>query len=89
MTTIGTETIDGETMLIKSFISQDEPSVCVEDFCGYTHLGHFPITFSADYFPRLGFARFSGAWWNAPDMPCDKEPTEEQVGEWARLHIVL
>ena len=86
MPTIGTEIIDGETILIKSEIDRDETSVCIEDFCGYSNPGHFPTSMSADYFPRLGFTRFTGEWWNVPDMPSDSEPTELDVNKWARLH---
>jgi hypothetical protein len=63
---------------------EDEPSVCVEDFSGYTNPGHFPTTFSADYFPRLGITRFSGEWQDVPDMPSDHEPTEKEVHDWVK-----
>lgn len=68
----------------KSPIPRDEPGVCIEDFCGYTSPGHFPISFSADYYPRLGITRFLGAWWNVPDMPSTSEPTEEEVTAWVK-----
>ena len=86
MPTTGTRIVDGEIELIKSEISRDEPSVCIEDFCGYTNPGHFPISFAADYFPRLGFTRFTGAWWNVPDMESGQEPTELDINKWARSH---
>jgi hypothetical protein len=89
MATIGTEVIDGETILIKSEIDKDEPSICIEDFCGYTQPGHFPISFAADYFPRLGFTRFTGAWWNVPDMESMREPTEVETSAWARSHVTI
>jgi hypothetical protein len=89
MPTIGTKIVDGEVELIKTDIPLDEPSVCIEDFCGYTNPGHFPISFAADYFPRLGFTRFTGAWWNVPDMESDHEPTEDEISAWAHLHVQI
>jgi hypothetical protein len=88
MATIGTEVIDGETMLVKSEITKDVESTCVTDFCGYSSPGHYPVSFWADYFPSLGFTRFGGDWWNAPDMESSSEPTEEEVTVWARKHGV-
>ena len=84
--TIQTELIDGSIMLVKSTIPPDTPSVCVEDFCGYSHPGHFPTSFWADYYPTLGFTRFGGDYWNIPDLYTVTEPTEETINAWERLH---
>lgn len=78
--------IDANGNLIKTSIPSDAPSVCIEDFCGYTAVGHFPLSFAADYFPQQGIVRFTGEWWNVPDMPCDSEPSELDVNRWARKH---
>ena len=72
--------------LIKVEIPKGTPSVCIEDFCGYTHEGHFPVSFWADYVPSLKITRFDGEWWNVPDMPSESEPTELDVNKWARIH---
>jgi len=86
MSTIGTETIDGEVMLVKSPIPENTPSVCVEDFEGYSYPGHFHTAFWADYYPSLGFTRFGGDHWNVPDMPSESEPTECEIDAWTVLH---
>ncbi len=86
LATTGTEIIDGEVMLVKSPIPLDAETICVEDFCGYSSPGHFPVSFWADYYPTLGFTRFGGESWNIPDMPCTSEPTEEAIDAWKKLH---
>jgi hypothetical protein len=77
---MATELIDGEEMLIKDPIPENAPSVCIEDFCGSDGVG--PVSFSADYFPEQRITRFTGIWWNVPDLPGD-QPTLEQVHAWA------
>jgi hypothetical protein len=65
--------------------SAEPKSVCVEDFCGYTALGHFPISFWADYYPAERVTRFGGDWCDVPDLHGD-QPTAEQCNEWAVKH---
>jgi hypothetical protein len=65
-------------------IAPDEPSVCIEDFCGG---GRFPTSFSADYYPRLKLTRFSGDWSSVIDMPSETAPTEIEVHEWANNRL--
>jgi len=63
-----------------------DSAICIEDFCGYTSPGHFPITFSADWIPSRRKTYFTGDWESVPPMPSDEEPTEEQVWAWAKKH---
>ena len=64
------------------------PHVCVEDFFG--RMGSaYPVTFWADYFPDHKITVFGGDWSDVPDMPGEKEPTEEEVWAWARRHGAL
>ena len=84
--TIGIEIVDGEEMLVKSPIPENAPSVCVEDFEGYSMPGHFHTSFWADYYPTLGFTRFGGDYWNIPDMFTNTEPTEEEISAWEKIH---
>lgn len=67
-------------------MTEQEPSVCIQDFCGSYEPGHLPIQFWADYFPQRDVTVFGGYWHDVPDMPSETEPTEEQVQEWAETH---
>jgi hypothetical protein len=66
--------------------TKHDDSICIEDFCGYTSPGHYPISFSADYFPAERLTHFTGDWGNIPPMPSNTAPTEKQVWEWAETH---
>lgn len=63
-------------------------SVCIVDFCGYQSPGHFPRSFSCDWFPEEQLAYFTGDWGvdELPAMTSKQEPTEKQVLEWAKKH---
>jgi hypothetical protein len=64
----------------------EQESICIEDFCGYSNPGHFPTTFSADWFPAESLTHFTGEWCDCPPMPSATQPTEEDVWNWARKH---
>ena len=54
-------------------------SVCVEDFCGYTKVGHFFTQFWAFYFPESKVILFGGDLWEVPPIFSDTEPTEQDI----------
>ena len=62
-------------------------SICIVDFCGYIHPGHFPYSVWADYYPEHHVMTFGGEWQDVPDMPCKREPSEHHAELWAKLHI--
>jgi hypothetical protein len=65
-----------------------QTSVCIEDFCGYSSPGHFPVSLSADWFPDEAVTHFTGDWSDTPPMASPTQPTEEDVWAWARQHSV-
>lgn len=67
-------------------IRPDAESVCVKDFCGYTHPGHFPVSFWADYYPEYGITRFGGDWRELPDMPSKRQPSDAKIKAWLKRH---
>jgi hypothetical protein len=68
----------------KEIIKLLEKDVCIVDFNGYSQPGHFPVSFWADWDGSK--VVFGGDWQEIPDMPTDKEPTEDEVHAWVKEH---
>ena len=64
-----------------------EESICIVDFNGYIHPGHFPTSFWADWWVADKVVTFGGDWCDVPDMPSEMEPTEAEVEAWAEKHL--
>ena len=60
-------------------------SICVMDFCG--RMGALrQVNMWADYFISEKLTRFGGAYWEVPDMPSDKVPTDGELEAWIKDH---
>lgn len=54
-------------------------STCIIDFAGNART----CGMWCDYYPDEKVVTFGGYWCLVPDMPAEKEPTEEQCEQWA------
>jgi hypothetical protein len=65
----------------------DARDVCIEDFCGYTHPGHFHVAFWCDWIAAEGAVVFGGDWQEVPDMPAPNGvPTRAEINVWCLDH---
>jgi len=64
-------------------------SICVEDFCGYTGIGHFPVQFWADFYPDMLTTYFGGDWNFVPPLHTEAQPDNETVNRWAYYHEAM
>jgi hypothetical protein len=62
-------------------------SVCVFDFCGFIHPGHFPWSAWADYWVESKVCTFGGDWADVPDWYVDSEPSEAAAEAHANAWI--
>ena len=58
--------------------------ICIVDFNGYTLLGHFPVSFWADWDGHKVI--FGGDWEGIPNMLIQIEPSEEMVYAYVNNH---
>jgi hypothetical protein len=63
--------------------------VCIEDFCGYSEPGHFPVQYWADWYPQTGFCYFGGDWSDVYPHHFHKQPTAEQAAEYVKAARIV
>ena len=61
-----------------------ENCICVLDMCAQAC--RFPENYTAWYLPNEKRLVFRQDMSDIPDMPCDKEPTEQEAYNWAYKH---
>lgn len=64
-------------------------SVCIVDWNGTVSKLGITVCVCADWYPSEKVCKFGGVWGDVPLMPCEEEPTEEQVEAWVRKYAEI